>query len=112
MTVTFDIVLVIAMLAGFALFGLAMYGVTLRVGPRNGHWNQPAAELRPTGRRVFLALYAAAVAHVVLGLIAWLAIPGGGVSVFLVLLATAAFYVLCAHSWAIAHRLPRRDRAR
>lgn len=106
---TIDVALTAAMLLGFVLFGLAMYALTLRVGPRNGHWNQPAAMLRPTGRRVFIALYAFAAVHVAIGLVAALAIPGGSLDVFVVLAAMAAFYVLCAHSWSIAYAVARRS---
>ena len=105
---TLDIVLVIAMLAGFALFGLAMFAIALRVGPTRGFWNQPAAELRPTGRGVFIALYVVAGLHLLAGLLAAFVVPGGELAVFVVLALTGAFYVACAHSWALAHRLVRR----
>ncbi len=108
LSTTFDIVIVIVMLAGFALFGLAMYGVTLRVGPRNGNWNQPAAMLRRPGRGMFIAMYALAAVHVLIGIGVAIAFPSGGIAVLLVMLATGAFYALCAHSWALAHTIARR----
>ena len=105
---TVDIVLTIMFLAGMALFGLAMLGVSLRFGPRRGTWNQPAAALVRPGRRMFVALYAVAALHVALGLVLALAFPGGGIAILLVLVATGCFYVLCAHSWSLAHSLKRR----
>lgn len=111
---TTDIVIVTLFLAGMALFGLAMLGVALRLGPRRGYFNQPAAALRRPGRRMFVSMYALAAAHVVLGIIAATAVPGGGIGVLLVLIAMAVFYVLCAHSFALASNLGRgrsRDRA-
>ena len=107
-TTTTDIVLVAFFLAGMALFGLAMLAVALRVGPRRGFWNQPAAALRAPGRRMFIGMYAVAILHVLTGLGVALLVPGGGIGIFLVLLATAVFYVLCAHSWALAHAVRRR----
>jgi hypothetical protein len=85
-----------------------MLGVALRVGPRRGFWNQPAAMLRRPGGRVFVGLYAFAIVHVLLGVGVVLLVPGGEVGVLVVLVGAALFYVLCAHSWVIAHRLPRR----
>ena len=105
---TTDIVLVALFLAGMALLGVALLVLVLRVGPRRGYWNQPAAELRQPGRRMFVAMYALAAVHVVLGLVAALAVPGGGIGIFLVLLATGAFYVLCAHAWSVARAIARR----
>ena len=105
---TLDIILVIAFLAGMALFGLAMLAVALRAGPRRGYWNQPAAALVRPGRRMFIAMYAIAILHVLVGLIAALAVPGGGIGIFLVLVAGGCFYVLCAHSWSLAHSVARR----
>lgn len=99
---TVDIVIVALLLAGLALFGLAMLGVALRFGPRRGFWNQPAAALRRPGRVTFVGLYALAAVHVLLGIVAATAVPGGGLGVLLVLAAMAAFYVLCAHSYALA----------
>ncbi|MCB0878159.1 MAG: hypothetical protein KDC46_04180, partial [Thermoleophilia bacterium] len=101
MTTTFDIIIVIAMLGGMALLGLAMLGVSLRVGPRRGTWNQPAAALARPGRRMFISMYALAALHLGFGLIAAFAIPGGGIAILLVLVAMGSFYVLCAHSWAL-----------
>lgn len=105
---TTDIVLTALFLAGMALFGLALLAVSLRVGPRRGSWNQPAAMLRRPGRRMFVGMYAVAVLHVLTGLGIALFVPGGGIAIFLVLLAMAMFYVLCAHSWALANRVARR----
>lgn len=105
---TTDIVIVVLLLAGFALFGLAMLGVALRVGPRRGTWNQPAAALARPGRGMFIAMYALALVHVVLGVIAAAAVPGAGVGVLVVLVAMGAFYVLCAHSFALASAVVRR----
>lgn len=105
---TTDIVLVTLFLLGMALFGLAMLAVALRAGPRRGYWNQPAAMLRQPGRRMFLGMYAVAILHVLTGLGIALFMPGAGIGIFLVLLATAVFYVLCAHSWALAHAVKRR----
>lgn len=103
-----DTLIVALMLGGFALFALAMLGVSLRFGPRRGYWNQPAAALRRPGRGMFLSMYALAALHVLLGLIAAIAVPGAGIAVLLVLVATGAFYVLCAHSWSLAHTISRR----
>jgi hypothetical protein len=105
---TTDIVLVVLFLAGMALFGLAMLGLVLRVGPRRGFWNQPAAMLRRPGRGMFISMYALAALHVLIGIGVVLFTPGAGAAIFLVLLATACFYVLCAHSWALAHSVRRR----
>ncbi len=105
---TTDTVLVALFLLGMALFGLAMLAVSLRVGPRRGTWNQPAAALRQPGRGMFVAMYAIAIVHVLIGLGAALFVPGGGIGIFLVMLATGVFYVLCAHSWALAHAIRRR----
>jgi hypothetical protein len=105
---TVDIVLVCLMLGGFALFGLAMLGVALRWGPRRGFWNQPAARLLKPGRRMFITMYAIAIVHVAVGVGLALFAPGGGFAIFLALLVLAVFYVLCAHSWALAHTIVRR----
>lgn len=105
---TLDIVVVVLVLGGFALFALAMFGVTLRIGPRRGFWNQPAAALRRPGTGMFLAMYAVALLHVLAGIVAAIAVPGAGIGILLVLVATAAFYVLCAHSWSLAHAIVRR----
>ena len=103
-----DIVLVVLFLLGMALFGLAMLAVALRAGPRRGYWNQPAAMLRQPGRRLFLGMYGIAALHVLTGLGVYLLVPGGEIGIFFVLLAAAVFYVLCAHSWALAHAVKRR----
>jgi hypothetical protein len=103
-----DILIVVLLMAGFVLFALAMLGVALRVGPRRGTWNQPAAALVKPGRRMFIAMYAFAAIHVVLGLVAAIAVPGAGIGVLFVLVAMAAFYVLCAHSFALAGAVARR----
>ncbi|MCW2927000.1 MAG: hypothetical protein JWM86_968 [Thermoleophilia bacterium] len=103
-----DIVLVTALFAGMILFALAMLGVSLRFGPRRGTWNQPAAKLVKPGRGMFVAMYTLAIAHVLLGLVAATMVPGGGLAVFVVLVAMATFYVLCAHSWALAHAVARK----
>jgi len=103
MTSTTDTLLVIALLVGMALFGLGLFGAALRFGPRRGTWNQPAAALVRPGRVMFASMYALAAVHVVLGLIAALALPGGGIGVLGVLVAMGSFYVLCAHSFALAH---------
>lgn len=105
---TVDIAIVTLSLAAMAGFGVLMLAVALKVGPRRGYWNQPAAKLRPTGRGMLLAMYAMAALHVALGLVAAFAVPGGGIGVLVVLVAMATFYVLCAHSWALAHAVARR----
>jgi hypothetical protein len=105
---TTDILLAALFLAGIALFGLAMFGVALRVGPKRGTWNQPAAALVRPGRGVFIAMYAFAIAHVILGLIAAVKVPGAGAGVLVVLVVMAAFYVICAHSFALAARVTHR----
>jgi hypothetical protein len=107
-SITVDIIIAVLFLAGMALFGLAMLGVALRVGPRRGTWNQPAAALVRPGRRLFLAMYGLAALHVLVGLIAAFAVPGGEIDVLLVLVGAGAFYVLCAHSFALAHSVARR----
>jgi hypothetical protein len=111
-TSTTDLVLVTAMLVGFALFGLAMLAVALRYGPRRGYWNQPAAALRRPGRFTFRGMYAVAIVHVVLGVVVAIAVPGAGIGMLLVLVATACFYVLCAHSFALATGTKRRVESR
>ena len=107
-SLTIDIVLVALMFVGFVLFGLAMFGLALRVGPRRGTWNQPAAALARPGKRVFATMYLVAALHVVVGLVAATAVPGGGMPILIVLVATAVFYVLCAHSFSLAHGVMRR----
>ena len=107
---TVDIVIVSLLLGGMALFGLAMLGVALRVGPRRGTFNQPAAALRRPGRRMFASMYVLAAVHVALGLAVAIAVPGGGIAVLLVLVAMASFYVLAAHSFALAHSVASRRR--
>jgi hypothetical protein len=89
-----DIVLVTLFLVGMVLMGLAMLGVCLKVGPRRGYWNQPAAMLRRPGRGMFIAMYAFALGHVVLGLVAATQVPGAGIGVLVVLTAMGSFYVL------------------
>lgn len=105
---TTDLVIAAMMLVGFVLFALAMLGVALRFGPRRGTWNQPAAALVRPGRRLFISMYALAALHVVVGVIAAIAVPGAGLGVLVVLVATAVFYVLCAHSWSLATGVARR----
>ena len=105
---TFDILLTAGFLAGMALFGLAMFGIARRVGPRSGNWGNPAAMLRRIGGRMFWGLYGVAILHVVVGLGLAIFVPGGGIAIFLVLLATGVFYALCAHSWSLAHNVATR----
>jgi hypothetical protein len=105
---TTDIVIVTGLLVGFALFGLAALLLVLRVGPRRGSWNQPAAKLRQPGRRMFLSMYVVAALHVIAGLGLAIFAPGGGLAIFLVLLVMGTFYALGAHSWSLAHRVARR----
>lgn len=102
-----DTILVTLFLLGMALLGLAMLAVSLRVGPRRGTWNQPAAKLRRPGRAMWISLLVVAALHVVAGVVCLVAVPGAGVGVLLVLIATAAFYCLCAGSFGIATRLAR-----
>lgn len=97
---------------GFVLFSLAMWALALRYGPRRGYWNQPAAALRRPGRRTFLSMYAIAALHVIAGIAGAIAVPGAGIGVLLVLVVTAGFYVLCAHSYALASSAAERRRRR
>jgi hypothetical protein len=108
---TIDILLTAAFLLGMALFGLGMFGIARRWGPRSGNWAQPAAKLRRSGGRMFLGLWGVAILHVVVGLGLWIFAPGGGIAIFLVLLGAGAFYAACAYSWQIAHRAGPRWRA-
>lgn len=105
---TLDVVLVAAMLAFFVVFGLVMLAVALRYGPKRGTWNQPAAAYRRPGRFTFRGMYAGAIIHVVLGIIVLIAVPGAGIGILLVLVATGCFYALCAHSFALASGIQRR----
>ena len=105
---TIDILFVALFLGGMDLFGLAMLGVALKFGPRRGFWNQPAAMLRRPGRRMFVSMYSLAALHVATGIGIAITMPYGGVGVLVVLCAIAVFYVLCAHSWVIAHSVARR----
>lgn len=105
---TIDMLLTAGFLLGMALFGLAMFAIARRVGPRSGNWNQPAAMLRRPGRRMFVGMYAIAVLHVLVGVGLAVFAPGGGIAIFLVLLVTGTFYALGAHSWSLAHRVARR----
>lgn len=109
---TTDKLLVIAFLGGMALFGLAMLAVVLRVGPRRGTWNQPAAAFVRPGRRMGAGMYAMAVLHVVAGIVCAVSVPGAGTGVLVVLVAMAAFYVLCAHSFSVASRVAHRRTTR
>lgn len=97
-----------AVLIGFVLMGLAMLAVALRVGPRRGTWNQPAAALRRPGRGVVLAMHALAVLHLLAGIVVAAAVPGGGFDIFVVLAVTAGFYVLCANGYSLARSAERR----
>ncbi len=105
---TVDIIITVLFLVGMALLGLAMLGVSLRVGPTRGTWNQPAAALIRPGRRLFVAMYAIAALHVVAGIVTATLVPGGGLAMLVVLVAMGSFYVLCAHSFALAHAIARR----
>ena len=100
---TQDTILVILFLAGMAIFGLAMFGLALRVGPKRGTWAQPVAALERPGRRVFIWLYVFAAIQVLGGLCVAIFQPDG-LAVLLVTVVTAGFYLLCAHSWALAQR--------
>jgi hypothetical protein len=110
---TTDIVLTVLFLLGMALFGLAMLALVLRVGPRRGFWNQPAAELRRPRPRVIGWLYVFAAVHVLLGLYVTFFIEPHQVGVLIVLVLTAGFYVLCGHAYQLAHAVvDRRERRR
>ncbi|MEO6866553.1 MAG: hypothetical protein ABI200_00870, partial [Gaiellales bacterium] len=87
---------------------LAMLGVALRFGPRRGTWNQPAAAFVRPSRWLMICMYAFAAAHVVVGIIAATMVPGAGIGVLLVLVATAVFYVVGAHSYALVKGVERR----
>ena len=106
---------VIAIVA-FVAFWVVFVVAVLRFGPRRGQWNQPAAELRPPGRRTRIALYVTAAVHVVVGVVAALASPGTafwrGTGLVIVALAAAVFYVACAECMRIAARIARRVDAR
>jgi hypothetical protein len=108
MGTTTDIVIVVAMLAGFAAFGVVMLAVALRWGPRRGTWNQPAAALRRPGARLAASMYVLAGVHVVLGLVLATSFEGGGLAIFLAMCVMGAFYAMCAQCWTIAQRLVRR----
>lgn len=106
---TTDIVIAVLMFVGFILFALAMWGIALRVGPRRGFWNQPAAVLRRPGRGVFVAMYVLAAIHVLLGVAVAIGASGDGrVGVLVVMVAMGAFYVACAHCYALATAATRR----
>ncbi len=106
-TTTTDVILTIMFLLGMALFGLAMLAVALRVGPRRGFWNQPAANLRHPGSRVIVGLYVFAFVHLALGLYITFFIEPQEFGVLVVCVLMAAFYVLCGHSYQLAHRVAR-----
>jgi len=94
----------------FLLFALAMLWLVLRFGPRRGNFNQPAAALRPTGRKLTWGLHAVALLHVVCGIVLAAAVPGGGVAVLVVLVLMACFYELCAYSFSLANSVAARRR--
>ena len=100
---TTDIVLTVLFLLGMALFGLAMLALVLRVGPRRGFWNQPAAELRRPGTRLVVWLYVFAAVHVLLGLSITFFVEPMDVGVLVVCVFAAGFYILCGHAYQFAH---------
>lgn len=106
---TTDLLLVAALLGGMALFGIALLLLVLRVGPKRGTWNQPAAALRRPGRVTFGGVYALAIAHVLLGIGIALRAPGNGTAMLVLLVVVACFYVLLAHSYSLATRVTRRS---
>jgi hypothetical protein len=92
---------VVTILSG--VIALALFVVlVLKFGPKRGDWNQPAAKLRAPGRRLRIALYVVAGLHVVAGVVAAFAAPGGGVGVVLVGVAAGGFYVLLAEVMRVA----------
>ena len=101
-----------ALLLGFCVFALAMFGVALRFGPRRGSWNQPAAALRAPGRRMSWGLHAVALLHVVAGVVLAAKVPGGGAAVLVVMVLMAVFYELCAYSFTLANSVALRRRRR
>lgn len=108
---TTGILLAILLLAIFTAACLGLLWAVLRVGPGRGSWNQPAAMLRRPSRPMFMAMYAFAALHVALGIALAIALPGGGgFAIVIVMAASASFYVLCAHSWALAHRVAARTK--
>lgn len=109
---TTDIVLTVLFLAGMALFGLAMLALVLRVGPKRGFWNQPAAVLRRPGSRVVVWLYLFAAVHVLLGLGVVLFIEPRDFGVLIVLVLMAAIYVLFGHGYQLAHSIADRRQER
>lgn len=107
-TVTTDLLLVTAFLVAMALFGVVLLAVVLRVGPKRGTWNQPAAALRRPGRITFRGVYLLAIVHVIAGIGIALRAPGDGTAMLVLLVVMACFYVLMAHSYALAMRVTRR----
>ena len=105
---TTDLLLVTALLGGMALFGMIALLLVLRVGPKRGSWNQPAAMLRLPGRFTFTGVYALAILHVAAGIGIALRAPGDGTAMLVLLVIVACFYVLMAHSCALAMRVGRR----
>lgn len=92
-------------IAALSVAGLACMWLVMRIVPRAGTWNQPAAAFRAPGRMVQLAMYLLALAHVLAGAIVASRLPGGfepGVAVVGVVV--AGFYVACAHVSLIARR--------
>src|SRR5687767_11231029 len=101
---TTDIVITVLLFVGFLLFALGMFGAALRFGPKRGTWNQPAAALVRPGRKMFVTMYLIAAVHAAVGLVLAFTVPGGGPAIFFVLLFMGGFYVLCAHSFALANK--------
>lgn len=100
------------LLALFVLFAAAAFGLVLRLGPRRGSWNQPAAALRRPGRRMSWGLHLVALLHVAAGVVLAMKVPGGGAAVLVVLVAMACFYELCAWSFSLATSVAVRRRRR
>lgn len=94
----------------FILFALGMFVLALRFGPKRGSWNQPAAKLRPTGRKLAWGLHLVTLLHVVAGIVLAVKVPGGGVAVLVVLIVMACFYELCAYSFRLATSVTARRR--
>ena len=89
----------------FLLFCLAMFAVTLRIGPKRRSWAQPAAKFGEPGMLLKSLMIVVGVAHAVLAVFASITLTFDGAwRIAAVGIVMGMFYVACAFASTLGKR--------